>query len=177
MCYPHDQNGGQAGKEFKVNVEVIGGVRRKNLVRLLGFCAEGAHRFMGMKAATFTNNSSLKSFGNKLSFSVFTIDGFHKNGPGDAEQLVDFGASELLKLLGFQEGKTAEWSQYDVVFVHVGAGELEFLNTLVGSISQIEGSKMYHFAAGFKTCSSAWAISYLDLEFRVVCGQEIGDVQ
>lgn len=35
---------GQAEKEFKVEVEAIGRVRHKNLVRLLGYCAEGAHR-------------------------------------------------------------------------------------------------------------------------------------
>ncbi|KAK4382426.1 putative serine/threonine-protein kinase [Sesamum angolense] len=35
---------GQAEREFKVEVEAIGRVRHKNLVRLLGYCAEGAHR-------------------------------------------------------------------------------------------------------------------------------------
>lgn len=37
---------GQAEKEFKVEVEAIGRVRHKNLVRLLGYCAEGAHRYI-----------------------------------------------------------------------------------------------------------------------------------
>lgn len=37
---------GQAEKEFKVEVEAIGRVRHKNLVRLLGYCAEGAHRYL-----------------------------------------------------------------------------------------------------------------------------------
>lgn len=36
---------GQAEREFKVEVEAIGRVRHKNLVRLLGYCAEGAHRY------------------------------------------------------------------------------------------------------------------------------------
>lgn len=36
---------GQAEKEFKVEVEVIGRVRHKNLVRLLGYCVEGAYRY------------------------------------------------------------------------------------------------------------------------------------
>lgn len=36
---------GQAEKEFRVEVEAIGRVRHKNLVRLLGYCAEGAHRY------------------------------------------------------------------------------------------------------------------------------------
>ncbi|KAM1330139.1 hypothetical protein EV1_042468 [Malus domestica] len=97
-----------------------------------------SERFMGMKAAIFTNNSSLKSFGTKLGLSVFQIDGFLKNSPTGAERPVDFGASELLQLLGFQEGKAAESSQYELVFVHVGAGEVEYLNALVGGISQID---------------------------------------
>lgn len=37
---------GQAEKEFKVEVEAIGRVRHKNLVRLLGYCAEGASRYI-----------------------------------------------------------------------------------------------------------------------------------
>jgi len=36
---------GQAEKEFRVEVEAIGHVRHKNLVRLLGYCIEGVHRY------------------------------------------------------------------------------------------------------------------------------------
>ncbi|XP_024993116.1 probable serine/threonine-protein kinase At1g01540 isoform X2 [Cynara cardunculus var. scolymus] len=36
-------NRGQAEREFKVEVEAIGRVRHKNLVRLLGYCVEGAY--------------------------------------------------------------------------------------------------------------------------------------
>ncbi|KAG6524667.1 probable serine/threonine-protein kinase At1g01540 isoform X1 [Zingiber officinale] len=39
-------NRGQAEMEFKVEVEAIGRVRHKNLVRLLGYCAEGEHRML-----------------------------------------------------------------------------------------------------------------------------------
>ncbi|KAL6137191.1 hypothetical protein ACLB2K_062484 [Fragaria x ananassa] len=39
-------NMGQAEKEFRVEVEAIGHVRHKNLVRLLGYCIEGVHRTM-----------------------------------------------------------------------------------------------------------------------------------
>ncbi|EPS58181.1 hypothetical protein M569_16635, partial [Genlisea aurea] len=39
-------NRGQAENEFKVEVEAIGRVRHKNLVRLLGYCVEGAHRML-----------------------------------------------------------------------------------------------------------------------------------
>lgn len=38
-------NLGQAEKEFRVEVEAIGHVRHKNLVRLLGYCIEGIHRY------------------------------------------------------------------------------------------------------------------------------------
>jgi hypothetical protein len=36
---------GQAEKEFRVEVDAIGHVRHKNLVRLLGYCIEGTHRY------------------------------------------------------------------------------------------------------------------------------------
>jgi hypothetical protein len=40
LCYHR----GQAEKEFRVEVEAIGHVRHKNLVRLLGYCVEGTLR-------------------------------------------------------------------------------------------------------------------------------------
>ncbi|XP_009405967.2 probable receptor-like serine/threonine-protein kinase At4g34500 [Musa acuminata AAA Group] len=39
-------NKGQAEKEFKVEVEAIGKVRHKNLVGLIGYCAEGVKRMI-----------------------------------------------------------------------------------------------------------------------------------
>ena len=52
-------NRGQAEKEFKVEVEAIGRVRHKNLVRLLGYCAEGAHR---MLVNEYVDNGNLEQW-------------------------------------------------------------------------------------------------------------------
>ncbi|KAL0325564.1 UNVERIFIED_CONTAM: putative serine/threonine-protein kinase [Sesamum radiatum] len=52
-------NRGQAEREFKVEVEAIGRVRHKNLVRLLGYCAEGAHR---MLVYEYVNNGNLEQW-------------------------------------------------------------------------------------------------------------------
>lgn len=49
-------NLGQAEKEFRVEVEAIGHVRHKNLVRLLGYCIEGVHR---MLVYEYVNNGNL----------------------------------------------------------------------------------------------------------------------
>ncbi|KAI4385122.1 hypothetical protein MLD38_003180 [Melastoma candidum] len=50
-------NRGQAEREFRVEVEAIGRVRHKNLVRLLGYGAEGAHR---MLVYEYVNNGNLE---------------------------------------------------------------------------------------------------------------------
>ncbi|PIN17930.1 Serine/threonine protein kinase [Handroanthus impetiginosus] len=52
-------NRGQAEREFKVEVEAIGRVRHKNLVRLLGYCVEGAHR---MLVYEYVNNGNLEQW-------------------------------------------------------------------------------------------------------------------
>ncbi|CAN6467010.1 unnamed protein product [Victoria cruziana] len=52
-------NLGQAEKEFRVEVEAIGHVRHKNLVRLLGYCVEGIHR---MLVYEYVNNGNLEQW-------------------------------------------------------------------------------------------------------------------
>ncbi|XP_004302336.1 PREDICTED: probable receptor-like protein kinase At5g18500 [Fragaria vesca subsp. vesca] len=52
-------NLGQAEKEFRVEVEAIGHVRHKNLVRLLGYCVEGTHR---MLVYEYVNNGNLEQW-------------------------------------------------------------------------------------------------------------------
>ncbi|CAI0449176.1 unnamed protein product [Linum tenue] len=52
-------NLGQAEKEFRVEVEAIGHVRHKNLVRLLGYCIEGVHRILVYE---YMNNGNLEQW-------------------------------------------------------------------------------------------------------------------
>ncbi|XP_073286643.1 probable receptor-like serine/threonine-protein kinase At4g34500 [Primulina huaijiensis] len=52
-------NKGQAEKEFRVEVEAIGKVRHKNLVGLIGYCAEGAHRLLVYE---FIDNGNLEQW-------------------------------------------------------------------------------------------------------------------
>lgn len=52
---------GQAEREFRVEVEAIGHVRHKNLVRLLGYCIEGVHRSVHTLLITRFLSSSLFS--------------------------------------------------------------------------------------------------------------------
>ncbi|KAK4478363.1 hypothetical protein RD792_017653 [Penstemon davidsonii] len=52
-------NLGQAEKEFGVEVEAIGHVRHKNLVRLLGYCVEGTHRLLVYE---YVNNGNLEQW-------------------------------------------------------------------------------------------------------------------
>ncbi|RRT86096.1 hypothetical protein B296_00000191 [Ensete ventricosum] len=58
-------NLGQAEKEFRVEVEAIGHVRHKNLVRLLGYCIEGIHRctlVIMMLVYEYVNNGNLEQW-------------------------------------------------------------------------------------------------------------------
>ncbi|KAL3536789.1 hypothetical protein ACH5RR_000155 [Cinchona calisaya] len=52
-------NRGQAEREFKVEVDAIGRVRHKNLVRLLGYCVEGAYR---MLVYEYVDNGNLEQW-------------------------------------------------------------------------------------------------------------------
>ncbi|KAI8554278.1 hypothetical protein RHMOL_Rhmol05G0085700 [Rhododendron molle] len=52
-------DGGQAEREFKVEVEAIGKVKHKNLVSLIGYCAEGARRCLVYE---YVNNGNLEQW-------------------------------------------------------------------------------------------------------------------
>ncbi|CAK8569836.1 unnamed protein product [Lathyrus sativus] len=101
------------------------------------------NRFMGMKASIVTNHSGLKSFGSNLGLSVIQLDELVKQRTSESQDN-DVVAAELLNLLGFQEGKVQVNSQFDIVFLHVGAGEkvdgseqnadVEWVDAFVGAI-------------------------------------------
>ncbi|KAJ4837981.1 hypothetical protein Tsubulata_037849 [Turnera subulata] len=82
-----------------------------------------SERFMGLKAAIITNNPSLKSFSSQLGLTVLSTSDLNGSDVSPSGASVGFVTSQLLKLLGFQDGKVLEASQFDLVFVHFGAGE------------------------------------------------------
>lgn len=101
----------------------------------------GQNRFMGVKAALITESKSLKSCGDKLGLLVLLSNELTKNNCSLADSTANFFAIELLNLLGFQEDKVLDSSQFDLVFVHIGAHEegltnkyTEYINSLVGEI-------------------------------------------
>lgn len=55
----NDKDKGQAEKEFRVEVEAIGKVRHKNLVGLVGYCADG---FQRMLVYEFIDNGNLEQW-------------------------------------------------------------------------------------------------------------------
>ncbi|KAL6547523.1 hypothetical protein OROHE_009228 [Orobanche hederae] len=99
-------------------------------------------RFMGMKAAIITNNISLRSLGDALGLEVLQSDELCNKNQSLADS--SLSASELLKLLGFQEGRILDTSRFDLIFVHVEASKitnglkgLELLDHLVGDLSHV----------------------------------------
>ncbi|KAL6530742.1 hypothetical protein OROGR_014602 [Orobanche gracilis] len=101
-----------------------------------------AERIMGMKAAIITDNIRLESLGDTLGLKVLQLDELcNKNQPLTDSSL---SASELLKLLGFQEGRILDASAFDLIFVHVEASKitnglkgLELLDRLVGDLARM----------------------------------------
>ncbi|VFQ64400.1 unnamed protein product [Cuscuta campestris] len=79
-------NLGQAEKEFRVEVEAIGHVRHKNLVRLLGYCIEGVHR---MLVYEYVNNGNLEQWlhGGMKQHGTLTWEGRMKVLLGTAKAL------------------------------------------------------------------------------------------
>ncbi|KAL0558139.1 hypothetical protein IC582_006704 [Cucumis melo] len=103
-------------------------------------------RFMGMRAALLTNNSVVQSLGSELGVSLLRLDELMQMNHVGLPP-VDFLTSELLKKLGFQDGKIQDASEFDLLFVHIGVGdkvndekdrtaldEMKYIDALVGDI-------------------------------------------
>ncbi|KAL2925811.1 hypothetical protein RDABS01_007116 [Bienertia sinuspersici] len=99
-------NKGQAEREFKVEVEAIGKVRHKNLVGLVGYCAEGSQR---MLVYEYVDNGNLEQWlhGDVEDVSPLTWDVRMKIAIGTAKgnilldknwnaKVSDFGLAKLL---------------------------------------------------------------------------------
>ncbi|XAR69255.1 hypothetical protein NMG60_11000771 [Bertholletia excelsa] len=140
-----------------------------------------SQRFMGMRSAIITNNSSLKSFGGKLGFTMLQLSEIIDNNHPSGELSLDTMASELLKLLGFQEGKTSEKNPYDLVFFHIGDGgsngqkDTEYINGLVGQIMHIAepGSEIGSRLHLSLVMSYGPVSGNDDQNFSVICRDEI----
>ncbi|KAF2287040.1 hypothetical protein GH714_037107 [Hevea brasiliensis] len=115
---------------------------------------------MGTKAAIITNIPCLKPFGRKLGITVLQFSDLNGNDGSLSGTSVDCVTSELLKLLGFQEGGTIQTSQFDFVLVHIGAGErvnsergsdvisdAEYVNALHGGNGMIPADRLMHEVA------------------------------
>lgn len=111
-----------------------------------GFCVACYFRFMGMRAALLTNNSVVQSLGSELGVSLLRLDELMQMNHVGLPP-VDFLTSELLKKLGFQDGKIQDASEFDLLFVHIGVGdkvndekdrtaldEMKYIDALVGDI-------------------------------------------
>ncbi|KAK6930360.1 Protein kinase domain [Dillenia turbinata] len=73
-------NLGQEEKEFRTEVEAIGHVRHKNLVRLLGYCIEGTHRYV---APEYANSGLLNEKSDIYSFGVLPLEAVTGRAPVD----------------------------------------------------------------------------------------------
>ncbi|KAF8085193.1 hypothetical protein N665_0676s0007 [Sinapis alba] len=82
-------NLGQAEKEFRVEVEAIGHVRHKNLVRLLGYCIEGVHR---MLVYEYVNSGNLEQW-------LHGDMGKHNNLTWEARMKILIGTAQALAYL------------------------------------------------------------------------------
>ncbi|PIA56420.1 hypothetical protein AQUCO_00700622v1 [Aquilegia coerulea] len=128
-----------------------------------------SERFMGLRAAIFTNDSSVIPFARFLGFTVVELGDLNMNNGSLKEQPF----SELLKLLGFHDAKALETCEFDLIFVHVGSGgndkdanigitsnKAELINGLIGRVLEraqlgSEISSRLHFSVVMSYGSSA----------------------
>ncbi|KAI3849435.1 hypothetical protein MKX03_030831 [Papaver bracteatum] len=130
-------NLGQAEKEFGVEVEAIGHVRHKNLVRLLGYCVEGTHR---MLVYEYVNNGNLEQWlhGGMLQHGYLTWEARMKVLQGTAKALAYLHEAIEPKVLGQVISPLELWEPLDMLLRNYGraANEVnlvDWLKMMVGS--------------------------------------------
>ncbi|XP_042422426.1 uncharacterized protein LOC122010098 isoform X2 [Zingiber officinale] len=82
-----------------------------------------SQRFMGLRAAIFTDCIDVGSFASKLGFTVSQLSELIKRVHAGVNPCENFDNNatvlELLKLLGFSGGEVLEDYDYDLVFLHI----------------------------------------------------------
>lgn len=96
-----------------------------------------SERFMGVRAAIFTDSAKVQSFASSLGFTFLHQDKItNKNSTNST-----LDASAVLQLLGFIGGDIVDQFEYDIVFLHLASpkkmntkNDVDNLNNFVGSI-------------------------------------------
>ncbi|CAF1786744.1 hypothetical protein HID58_089306 [Brassica napus] len=94
-----------------------------------------SERFMGLKAALVTDNSSLTSFGKMIGLDVLQLNEIHRKS--DDSFPSDATATGLLRLLGFEGEKCLDVSLYDSVFLHISGDNVGMVDSLIGSVMRM----------------------------------------
>ncbi|KAA8545440.1 hypothetical protein F0562_020224 [Nyssa sinensis] len=105
-------NLGQAEKEFRVEVEAIGHVRHKNLVRLLVYCIEGMHRMLvyeyvnngNLELGDYCARPSFRGCCNNLSLQLIPFQSLSKNAKSTIN--VEFSVADEEKIRGERDTVT-----------------------------------------------------------------------
>ncbi|XP_073046280.1 probable receptor-like protein kinase At5g18500 [Primulina eburnea] len=137
-------NLGQAEKEFRVEVEAIGHVRHKNLVRLLGYCIEGTHRLLVYE---YVNNGNLEQWlhGAMFQHGYLTWEGRMKILLGTAKAIAylheaidpkvvhrDIKSSNIL----IDDDFNAKISDFGLAKL-LGAGETHIITRVMGTFGYV----------------------------------------
>lgn len=168
-------NLGQAEKEFRVEVEAIGHVRHKNLVRLLGFCIEGTHRLLVYE---YVNNGNLEQWlhGAMSQHGYLTWEGRMKILLGTAKAIAylheaidpkvvhrDIKSSNIL----IDDDFNAKISDFGLAKL-LGAGETHIITRVMGTFGYV--APEYASSGFLNEKSDVYSFGVLLLE--VITGRE-----
>ncbi|KZV46543.1 putative receptor-like protein kinase [Dorcoceras hygrometricum] len=171
-------NLGQAEKEFRVEVEAIGHVRHKNLVRLLGYCIEGTHRLLVYE---YVKNGNLEQWlhGAMSQHGYLTWEGRMKILRGTAKALAylheaidpkvvhrDIKSSNIL----IDDDFNAKISDFGLAKL-LGAGETHIITRVMGTFGYV--APEYASSGFLNEKSDVYSFGVLLLE--AITGREPAD--